>query len=83
MLMSSLQFAAQILMAKFVLYLGVVERKHPEKLSWHQYFMQGGSPAILLPHRSIMSQYVACTDAFSLCSATAVILSKLPERSSP
>ena len=41
MLMSSLQFAAQILMAKFVLYLGVVERKHPDKLSWHQYFLQG------------------------------------------
>ena len=43
MLMSSLQFAAQILMAKFVLHLGIVERKHPEKLSWHQYFMQGNS----------------------------------------
>ncbi|CAK0780864.1 hypothetical protein CVIRNUC_005201 [Coccomyxa viridis] len=40
MLMSSLQFAAQIVMAKFVLYLGVAERKHPDKLSWHQYFLQ-------------------------------------------
>lgn len=41
MLMSSLQFAAQIVMAKFVLYLGVVERKSPSKLTWHQYFLQG------------------------------------------
>ena len=80
MLMSSLQFAAQILMAKFVLYLGVVERKHPEKLSWHQYFMQGGCPAILLPQMSIL--YVACGDAFSLRAATAVPLSKLPVRGS-
>ena len=39
--MSSLQFAAQIMMAKFVLYLGVAERKRPDKLSWHQYFLQG------------------------------------------
>ncbi len=50
MLMSSLQFAAQILMAKFVLHLGIVERKHPEKLSWHQYFMQGKQPASPVLH---------------------------------
>jgi hypothetical protein len=49
MLMSSLQFAAQILMAKSVLYLGVVERKHPEKLSWHQYFMQGERQSLEMP----------------------------------
>ncbi|KAK9819261.1 hypothetical protein WJX81_007119 [Elliptochloris bilobata] len=40
MLMSSLQFASQIFMARLVLAAGLVKRKNPEKLSWHQYCIQ-------------------------------------------
>ena len=41
MLMSSLQFASQIFMAKTVLAAGLVRRKNPERLSWRQYCIQG------------------------------------------
>ena len=41
MLMSSLQFASQIVMARFVLAAGLVRRKNPDKLSWRQYCVQG------------------------------------------
>ena len=41
MLMSSLQFASQIVMARFVLAVGLVRRKNPDKLSWRQYCVQG------------------------------------------
>ncbi len=41
MLMSSLQFASQIFMARTVLAAGLVKRKNQDKLSWRQYCVQG------------------------------------------
>eukprot|EP00884_Botryococcus_braunii_P017264 jgi/Botrbrau1/4220/Bobra.0044s0018.7 len=40
MLMSSLQFASQIIMANTVLLLGVVKRRAPEGATWSNYFSQ-------------------------------------------
>ena len=44
MLMSGLQFTSQILMAHAVLQSGIVKRKKPAALTWHQYFIQGAAP---------------------------------------
>ncbi len=44
MLMSSLQFAAQIVMAKTVLGLGIVKRQKPADLTWREFFVHGLSP---------------------------------------
>ncbi len=43
MLMSSLQFAAQIVMAKAVLSFGIVKRRKPAELTWRDYFVHGMS----------------------------------------
>lgn len=42
MLMSSLQFASQIVIANAVLALGVVKRRAPAEINWSSYFSQGG-----------------------------------------
>lgn len=41
MLMSSLQFASQIVIANVVLALGVVKRRAPAEVNWSSYFSQG------------------------------------------
>jgi hypothetical protein len=49
LLMSSLQFTSQILMASAVLKLGIVKRLKPADLSWQQYFVQGAQQMNALP----------------------------------
>jgi hypothetical protein len=41
MLMTSLQFSSQIIMAKIVLGCGLVQRRAPEEQSWSNYLSQG------------------------------------------
>lgn len=60
MLMSSLQFASQIIMAKAVLALGIVKRQKPADLTWRQYFVQG---AILSPTVGSPSDVLISIDA--------------------
>ena len=72
MLMSSLQFASQIVMARFVLAVGLVRRKNPDKLSWRQYCVQGevSLQSRGLPVASLATSRVWCLQVVMLGAGT-------------